>query len=332
MDILSIETVEQLQEMSTKRSIADLGYPLAGGVLRAIDLLETKYHAKGHRDSGHTKSRPMWIFELPHHGAEVGVPMNKRGLTLYMRNRTLDGRKLTDLIPPDKVGNVYPRDGKPEESIERSPFLRPSAANECLRLVLKEGDLEPLFEAFFATSEPAAAPMPEVPTKSPAAGGAAAGRAALDSEALDALLERRSKVGKAGESLAVDHEMRRLRSLGCKDPERWVAHVAVTDVGRGYDIASTWPGHERCIEVKSFSAQDGSIFITENERRVLASLGAKAWLYRVLVRADETGDVTWSLQDPIRTLPAEAFVPVVYRVSAAVLGDAVTAVDEVLAT
>jgi hypothetical protein len=72
-----------------KRTLADLGYPVAAGVLRAIRLLEERYGASDYHDSGHTQTAPTWIFKLPRYGnAEVGVRMNKRDTTLYMRGRT----------------------------------------------------------------------------------------------------------------------------------------------------------------------------------------------------------------------------------------------------
>ena len=74
-----------------KRTLADLGYPVAAGVLRAIRLLEERYGASDYHASGHTQTAPSWIFKLPRYGnAEVGVRMNKRDTTLYMRGRTRD--------------------------------------------------------------------------------------------------------------------------------------------------------------------------------------------------------------------------------------------------
>ena len=71
-----------------KRTLADLGYPVAAGVLRAIRLLEERYGASDYHDSGHTQTAPTWIFKLPRYGnAEVGVRMNKHDTTLYMRGR-----------------------------------------------------------------------------------------------------------------------------------------------------------------------------------------------------------------------------------------------------
>lgn len=298
--------------MATKRSIAQLGKPVSDDVRYAIDLLEHQYGASHYRDSGHTETRPTWIFELPRYSAEVGVPMNQRDLSLYMRNRTLDGKKLTDILAPELVAKVYPRDGRPAESIKNSAFLSPSAGSECVLLKLTRGDLEPLFDAFFAVSKGTPHVLTSGSTTSSTAN--AATTPSIDAERFEALLERRSEVGRAGELLVVLDEIDRLRRAGCTQPERWVQRVAENDVGRGYDIDSTWPGHERCIEVKSTTSPGSDFFITDNERKVLSGLGSKAWLYRVVVESDGTGGVTSRLQDPMRWLPAEAFEPIVFRV------------------
>lgn len=309
--------------MANNRTIAQLGYEVSEDVLHAIDLLENRYGADNHRDSGHQDGkggRPTWIFELPQFNAEVGLPMNKRDLTLYMRNRTLDGRKLTDLLPPEKVPKVYPRDGKPARSIKDSAFLRTAKGNECVMLKLEREDLEPLLSMFFATSPEAhqtsASNSASASNSSVAPSGSSAStRPPIDAEAFEELLERRSEVGQAGEMLAVQDELERLTRLGCPDPRSWVERVALSDVGRGYDIASTWSGHERFIEVKSTTSLKNGLFISSNERRVLFDLGGRAWLYRVLVKPDGSGDVAVRLPDPMRALPEEAFQPVVFRVA-----------------
>ena len=314
--------------MTTPRTIDELGYKVADDVLHAIALLRNRYGAKTHRDSKQRMGkggRPTWIFELPEFEAEVGVPMNKRDLTLYMRNRTLDGRKLTDLLPQEKVAKVYPRDGRPARSIKDSSFLGIANGNESVMLELERGDLEPLFDVFFATPVSAPAAASAAPLTPDPKGSAGGKRTPIGSETFEALLERRSEVGQAGELLAVQDELERLVGLGCPEPHRWVERVALVDVGRCYDIASTWPGHERFIEVKSATSSSGGLFITSNEKRVLADLGERAWLYRVVMKADGNGEVVIRLQDPMRTLPPEAFEPVVFQIGASALTRAVTA-------
>lgn len=316
--------------MASQRSLDELSRGASEEVRHAIELLQQRYGASSYQESGHREGaggRPTVIFDLPNFGAEVGLPMNKRDLTLYMRNRTMDGRKLTDLLPDEKVVNVYPRDGKPARSINESKFLGPPHGNETVRLKLKRADLEPLFAQFFATvksSECAVDAQATEPLMTAIGGalsqvvptGQVVTRAAIDAESFEALLDRRSEVGMAGELWVVQDELQRLKLLGCPDPHRWVERVALTDVGRGYDIASTWPGQERCIEVKSSTSRDGDFYLTENECRVMSQLGPRAWLYRVWVRNDGRSEVLTRLQDPMASLAPSAFKPVVYRVEA----------------
>lgn len=139
-----------------KRTIADLGSPIAAGVLHAIELLEQRYGAADYHDSGHTQTVPTWIFKLPGYGnAEVGVRMNKRDTTLYMRDRTLEGKRLRDFIDSSKVKKVYPRDGKPANSVLHSEYLGPSESNEVLLLELEPADVAPVLAAFFGFSHSA---------------------------------------------------------------------------------------------------------------------------------------------------------------------------------
>ena len=246
--------------------------------------------------------------------------MNRRDLTLYMRNRTLDGQKLTDLLPPKMVSKVYPKDGKPARSIKDSAFLGTAKGNECVMLKLEREDLEPLLSMFFGSSPEATqtaasnSVSESIPWAGPS-GVSASMRPPIDAEAFEELLERRSEVGQAGEMLAIQYELERLKRLDCPDPHSWVEQIALSDVGRGYDIASTWPGHERFIEVKSTTSLKNGFFISSNERRVLFDLGSQAWLYQVLVKPDGSGDVAVRLPDPMRALPDAAFQPVVYRVA-----------------
>ena len=236
--------------MAIPRSIAQLTltHPLSDGVLHAVDLLQTQYGANSYRDSGHTETAPTWIFELTDYGAEVGLRMNGGVLTLYMRNRTLDGQTLTDWLSPEKVAKVYPRDGSPAGSIKRSTYLRPSLDNECVMLRLERDDLRPLFDYFFDIEETTTQPEGQ------ASDGVSIDHGRMpppiDEDSFQALLERRSELGRMGEQIAFEDEVHRLKGLGCPDPRNWVKVVAQEDVGRGYDIESWWHGHERCIEVK----------------------------------------------------------------------------------
>ena len=208
--------------MANPRSIDQLGYAVADDVLHAIDLLKSRYGASRYRDSGHQDGkggRPTWIFELPQFGAEVGVPMNKQKLTLYMRNRTLDGRRLTDLLPPEKVVKVYPRDGRPARSIKDSSFLGIANGNESVMLQIGRGDLERVFDTFFAmpTARPTSVPVPAEPSPMSSNGAEDGKRPPIDAEMFETMLERRSEVGAAGELLVVQDELDRLARAGCPE-------------------------------------------------------------------------------------------------------------------
>lgn len=300
-----------------KRTLADLGYPVAAGVLRTIRLLEERYGASDYHDSGHTQTTPTWIFKLPRYGnAEVGVRMNKRDTTLYMRDRTCDGNRLRGLIPARKVAKVYPRDGKPANSVLNSAYLGPSASNEVLMLELEPDDVETVLAAFFGKGSEnggvsAAAEERRGTDKTVAGNGI---RAGLTKEDFASLLERRSDTGRAGEMLVILDEMARLRACGCPRPEDYVKRIAESDVGCGYDVESTWPGEERCIEVKTTTRSGSDFFPTANERAVLEQLGERAWIYRVEADGNHDGKIVARLNNPMCKIAEAQMTPVVWRV------------------
>lgn len=307
-----------------KRTLADLGYPVAAGVLHAIRLLEERYGASDYHDSGHTNTAPAWIFKLPRYGnAEVGVRMNKRDTTLYMRDRTCDGMRLRDLIPAGKVAKVYPSDGKPAASVLNSVYLGPSTSNEVLMLELEPDDVEAVLTAFFGKGSEnggvsAAAEERRGTDKTVAGNGI---RAGLTEEDFASLLERRSETGCAGEMLVILDEMARLRACGCPRPEDYVKRVAESDVGCGYDVASTWPGEERYIEVKTTTCPGSDFFLTANEGAVLGHLGKKAWLYRVEMDGKSEGRIVAKLNDPMTTITEAHMTAVVWRVASRMVDD-----------
>lgn len=299
-----------------KRTLDDLGYPVAAGVLKTIKLLEERYRADDYHDSGHTQTAPTWIFKLPRYGnAEVGVRMNRRDTTLYIRDRTCDGKRLRDLISTEKVTKVYPWDGKPANSVLNSAFLGPSTSNEVLMLELELNDVESVLAAFFGDRGERAALPRSRPDAEVAPMGVKSSRPGLAEEDFAALLERRSEVGRAGEMLVILDELERLKGCGCPKPDNYVKRVAETDVSRGYDVESTWPGEERCIEVKTTTRAGSDFFITANEREVLAVLGERAWLYRVVIDSKGEGKVETRLRDPMQLISEGQMTPVVWRVT-----------------
>lgn len=136
----------------------------------------------------------------------------------------------------------------------------------------------------------------------------------LTEEEFAALLERQSEVGRAGEGLVILDEQARLRRCGCPKPEDYVLRIAESDVGRGYDVASTWPGEERCIEVKTTTRAGSDFFLTANERAVLGELGERAWIYRVEADGNHDGKIVARLNNPMRKIAEAQMTPVVWRV------------------
>ncbi|TXH44268.1 MAG: DUF3883 domain-containing protein [Burkholderiaceae bacterium] len=308
------------------RMLADLGETAAPGVLQLIRLLEERYGASEYLDSGHNPARraPVLIIRLPlYEDAEVGVPLNKRDISLYVRDRTCVGKRLREVVSADKVAKVYPRDGKPTSSVYQSPYLRPSASNEVLMLKLEPDDLEPVLAAFFGDSGKALA----APASGVAAGAGASieppmgNRPPLTEEEFAALLERQSEIGRAGEGLVILDEQARLRRCGCPKPEDYVLRIAESDVGRGYDVASTWPGEERCIEVKTTTRAGSDFFLTANERAVLGELGERAWIYRVEADGNHDGKIVARLNNPMCKIAEAQMTPVVWRVPNSVFDD-----------
>ncbi|NMF86941.1 DUF3883 domain-containing protein [Aromatoleum petrolei] len=302
----------------SKRSLSDLGYPVASGVMKTIRLLDEQYGATDYHDSGHTSTAPTWIFKLPRYGnAEIGARMNKENTTLYIRDQTCDGKRLRDLIPADKVTKVYPRDGQPANSVLHSPYLGPSSMNEVLMLSLEPDDVEFVLAAFFGeggrresmqTAAGANSNRPQNET-------AGANKREISEEDFAALLSRQSETGRAGEMLVILDELERLRGCGCARPDDYVRRVAETDVARGYDVESTWPGEERSIEVKTSTLAGSDFFLTANERAVLGGLGPRAWLYRVTIDGKGDGNIVARLNDPVNHIKEEDLTPVVWRVS-----------------
>ena len=299
-----------------KRTLSDLGYPVAAGVLNVIRLLEERYGASDYHDSGHTQTAPTWIFRLPRYAnAEVGVRMNKRDTTLYMRDRTYEDKRLRDLIPATKVAKVYPRDGKPANSVLNSAYLGPSASNEVLMLELEPEDVESVLAAFFGKEVENRAVSATADELAGADGTVThrGSRKGLTEEEFTALLERRSETGRAGEMLVILDELARLRKCGCPRPEDYVTRVAESNVACGYDVASTWPGEERYIEVKTTTCPGSDFFLTANERAVLEQLGLKAWLYRVEMDGIGKGRIVARRNNPMNTISEEHMTAVVWR-------------------
>lgn len=101
-------------------------------------------------------------------------------------------------------------------------------------------------------------------------------------------------IGRRAELIALRHE--RLR-LGVDETSPVVRDVAAQTL-LGYDIESQdapdRSAAARFIEVKA-QDRDGNVVITEREIKVLTTLGSKAFLYVVDLRADKVNKI---IQDP----------------------------------
>lgn len=153
-----------------------------------------------------------------------------------------------------------------------------------------------------------------LPTAPSPSSNALVGGDGMSEDELTRKLERQSETGKAGEFWVVQDEIERLRMAGCPDPQSYVRRVAESDVGRGYDVESTWPGQERCIEVKTTTCPGSDFYLTLNERKVLGELGDKGWLYRVCLEQQGLQASVTRLQNPMRHILEDRMVPVVWRV------------------
>lgn len=297
-------------------------------------MMENEFGGCLTHDSGHGKNSndeaTTWIISFPRFGdAQIAVPMNVKKLSLLMRGRAVDGRALDALV--DGIALVEKRHTDPKRGVASSvlgrhaPFLNPSPSNPLLRVKPTSGSLRRLLELYLGRPRASTPPTP-AGRKSDASSLSRSSHPLTEDE-LRNQLERQCEIGQAGEFLVVEDELERLRQLGCPDPNSFVERVAIADVGRGYDIESTWPGEERCIEVKTSSRSGSDFFITANESKVLASLEERGWLYRVTLNADGQGTIVQRLNNPMKHIHKELMTPVVWRVSDAAFKNGVAGSD-----
>lgn len=109
----------------------------------------------------------------------------------------------------------------------------------------------------------------------------------LSPQDFDLRWKKQMQNGLAGEVIAKNYEINRLRLLGCEDPESHVEHVSLYNVSAGYDIRSMWKGEIRCIEVKTSETTSSSFFISANEVETLTRLKSEGWIYFVNLSASE---------------------------------------------
>jgi len=240
-----------------------------------------------------------------------------------MRGKAVDCRSLGSLVTD--IAEVEKRYTNPEKGVASSvlglhaPFLNPSPAIPLLRVKPSLGNIHVLLERYLGTPlTKATLPSEKLPA-SPERTSGSKTAPLLSEDDLRKQLERQSETGRAGEFLVVQDELERLRQRGCPNPEKYVLRIAESDVGRGYDVESAWPGEERCIEVKTTTRAGSDFFLTANERSVLTGLGPRAWFYRVVIDSTGQGRIETRLNNPMNTITEEHMTPVVWRVSASVL-------------
>lgn len=287
-------------------------------VAAAFDLIHRDYAGRIVQDNGQAEG-PFVAFGFPSSPVEVGVRLNKRKLTVYARERTPHGELLSDAVPSLVVEERYdPTTGSPVHSIKNGliPYLRLTDA-PVVRVEVTPDNLHAVLDACLGKAAPPPSLVPPAETAEPPMvdGSSKSPRAhrLLSPEDLLSQLDRRSELGRQGEEVAVRHERDRLHKIGCAAPEDHVAHVALDDVGLGYDIRSTWPGHERCIEVKTSSAAGADFYVSVNERQVLKDLGDKGWIYRVAPGASGL-EVVDTICNPEKRIPEDRFAAQVWRV------------------
>ena len=299
-------------------------------ILSAVALIEGQFGGVLTHDSGHApNTNPTWIFTFPDRAnAQLALRMNRSKLSLYLRARSLDGQDMSTVAGAtvfiEKCYTASDKGVLASLLSPAAPFLNPSPSNPLLRIRTNLISLSALLGKYLGIPVITAAGESKPKGESALdegtnASGKMGSRRATTLEELLAQLDRNADTGARGEQLVLVDELQRLHECGCPVPKDFVELKAVSDVGCGYDIASTWPGQERYIEVKTTRVPGSDIFLTENERRVLSELGEKAWLYRVYLGEEGEGDITARLQNPVRRIAEDAFTPVVWRIPEAAI-------------
>jgi hypothetical protein len=258
------------------------------------------------REQGDT---PVRIYTLPNR-AQAAIRMNKGLPAIYVRATSPTGDSIADKIEAiTPISATYPSDKgeAPSSIVHHAPYLRPAPDNILLRVNPSPEQYRAIFELALGH------PQHVTAAPAPGAGSATSTRRTIDEEELRRQQERNSDTGRNGELAALAWERARLAALipPCPDPEIYAVRISPDDVGAGYDIESKWPGHERFIEVKATASGAKHFFMTENERRTLADLGERAWLYRV-----ELGEIGASVSefcDPARHFET-SMTPAAWRV------------------
>lgn len=252
---------------------------------------------------------PLRIYTLPN-GAQAAIRMNKGSPAIYVRATSVNGSDIADPIAAiTPISETYPggKGEAPSSILHHAPYLRPAPDNILLRLNPAPEQYRAIFEIALGAPPHATADASTDAANTPFS------RRKIDEDELRRQQERNSETGRNGELAALAWERTRLAALTppCPDPEKHAVRISTEDVGAGYDIVSTWPGSERFIEVKATASGVQHFYMTENERRTLADLGQRAWLYRV--ELGETSPTISVYCDPARKF-ATSMAPSAWRV------------------
>lgn len=292
--------------------------PLASpDAIAAVEWLKSAYGAvltwESRKEGRQQGDSPVRIYTLPNN-AQVALRMNKGAPAVYVRATSVSGADIRNQIAAiTRINDVYPGGGAdaPSSILHHAPYLKPSSTNVLLRLNPAPGEYKAIFELALG------APLPASTLTASPGTSSTANRRVVDEEELRRQQERNSETGKSGELAALGWERARLAALTppCPDPESFAIRISTDDVGAGYDILSSWPGQERFIEVKTTATGAQHFFMTDNERRILGSLGERAWLYRVEL-AGGAGPTITTFSDPVRQFQ-ERMTPCAWRVQLA---------------
>jgi hypothetical protein len=132
-------------------------------------------------------------------------------------------------------------------------------------------------------------------------------------EKLREYLKEKEEVGKLGELLVKEFEIRRLSGLGHAVEAKCVRGISNVRVNAGYDIesfdaASPAVIYDRFIEVKGAKARQLRLFWSDNEITVARRLGKQYWIYfqgSIDPRNGIARDEPILLQDPANSILAD---------------------------
>jgi len=295
-------------------AIPERELPLASpDAIAAAEWLKSAYGAvltwESRREGRQQGDTPVRIYTLPNR-SQAAIRMNKGSPAIYVRGTSPTGDSIVNKIEAlTPISETYPHDRgeAPSSIVHHAPYLRPAPDNIVLRVNPSPGQYRAIFELALGQ------PQPLTSATSSGARPAPPARRTIDEEELRRQQERNSETGRDGELAALSWERARLAALvpPCPEPETYAVRISPDDVGAGYDIESKWPGHERFIEVKATVSGATHFFLSENERRTLAGLGERAWLYRVELGGD--GASVSEFCDPARHFETN-MVPSAWRV------------------